>query len=99
MPRGVNGYKFSIQRQHYNQWRSEPSPVFLIRYCARTEKAYCLYLQPYFRANPRLFSGAAKSATILIPRANLFDATAVQYMHGRKGHILKQVNKTVVHVA
>jgi hypothetical protein len=99
LARKTTGYKFSIERKHYNQWRLEPLPVFLIRYCARTKTAFYLYLQPYFHANPKLFKPAATSATILIPRANALDANAVQYMHGRKADILRQLNKKVVHVA
>jgi len=95
----ATGYKFSIERKHFNQWQKEPSPVFLIRYCARTKRAYYLYLQPYFQANPSLFRSGVKSATIFIPQANTFDATAVKYMHGRKRHILKQLKQKVVHVA
>ena len=97
--RGTNGYKFSIERKHFSQWRNEPSPVFLIRYCAATKKAYYLYLQPYFKANPGLFKPKAKTATILIPRVNTFNAAAVRYMHGRKRHILKQLHGAIVHIA
>ena len=93
-----NGYKFSIHRKHYNLWRNEPAPVFLIRYCATTKRAYYLYLQPYFQAHGSLFKNGAKSATIFIPHSHTFDATAVKYMHERKRHILKQLNTTVVHV-
>lgn len=96
---GGSGFPFSIQRKHYNLWRREPSPVFLVRYCARTETAYYLYLQPYFDAHPLLFRQSAKSATILIPRANILDAQAVKYMHGRKRLILAKLQGTVVHVA
>jgi hypothetical protein len=95
----TNGYKFSIERKHFNKWRNEPSPVFLIRYCARTRKAFYLYLQPYFAANPKLFRLGAQSATILIPRVNTFDASAVKYMNGRKRHILRQLHQKVVHIA
>jgi hypothetical protein len=97
MSRGKRAYKFSIQRKHFNLWQHEPSPVFLIRYCAATRRAYYLYLQPYFQANLKRFSPTAKSATIFIPRTNFFDATAVQFMHARKNHILRQVKKANVH--
>jgi hypothetical protein len=91
------GYKFSILRKHYDQWRKEPSPVFLIRYCAKTRTAYYLYLQPYFDAHPSLFRRGRRSATILLPKANIFDAAAVRYMRERKRNILKQTQRTVVH--
>jgi hypothetical protein len=93
---GSRGYSFSILRKHYEQWRKEPSPVFLIRYCATSKRAYYLYLQPYFDARPSLFKRGRKSATIFIPKANLLDESAVRYMRERKRNILKQTEATIV---
>ena len=95
--RGTRSYPFAISRRHYNLWRNEAMPVFLVRYSARTGKAYWLYLQPYFQRHPNLFRRHQKSATILIPSRNVFDRDAVLYMADKKREAAREAFKAVRH--
>ena len=92
---GRSAFKFPISREHFNLWRNERMPVFLVRFCAARRQAYWLYLQPYFQSNPSVFRPGQKSATIYIPAENVFDAKAVRYMVERKREAARDANKAV----
>ena len=98
--RRKNAYAFSLSREHYNLWRGEPMPVFLIRYCQHRNSAYWLYLQAYFKSHPKLFkTRAQKSATVHIPTQNRLDAGTIKYMHAKKREAVRAANKVVRHQA
>jgi Domain of unknown function (DUF4365) len=95
---GKAAYTFSISRKHYALWRDEPMPVFLLRYCRHRNGAYWLYLQPYFRNNPKLFKKPnQKSATIYIPTTNKLDLDTIRYMRARKKEAVRAANQAVDH--
>jgi hypothetical protein len=97
---GTRSYPFQISRRHYNLWKNEIMPVFLVRYSARTARAYWLYLQPFFERHPNLFKRPSqKTAMILIPSARRFDAAAVEYMADRKREAAREALKVVKHKA
>jgi hypothetical protein len=86
---------FRIQMRHYNAWKHEPTPTFLVLYDAQRVKAYWLYLQASLpEARPR---EGAKSVTIRIPTANEFSARTVTYMQQRKAAILAQMGGLIKH--
>jgi hypothetical protein len=60
-------------------WANELDPVILIRYDAREDKAYWLYVQEYFRRVqwPRR-SGKASTVTVYIPADNVLDEAAIR---------------------
>jgi hypothetical protein len=80
LARGKQSYPFAISRRHFNLWKNELMPVFLICYAADTGMAFWLHLQRYFQAHPSLFSNARQSARIFVPAANLLDRDAVEFM-------------------
>jgi len=74
-------------------------PVFLILYDVRAERAYRQYVQGYFEAEPsRRPTETARSLTIRIPAANVFDATTVDYARERKQAVLDQLSGAIRHV-
>ena len=96
--KGTQSYAFSITRKHYNLWRDEPMPVYLIRYCRKRDVAYWLYLQPYFKKNPTLFRNSAqKTATILIPAQNRMTLKVVKEMQKKKQEAVRAANQAIDH--
>jgi Domain of unknown function (DUF4365) len=90
---------FSISIRDHNAWAAEPMPVFLILYDVRADRAYWQYVQGYFEADPsRRPKETARSVTIRIPAANVFDATTVDYARERKQAVLDQLSGAIRHV-
>jgi len=62
---------YDVDVRDYNLWASEPNPVYLILYHARTRRAFWLYFQRYLRedsaARPR---PGARSVRIAVPAGN-----------------------------
>lgn len=93
-----NAYAFSISRQHYNLWRDEPMPVFLVRYCRHRNCAYWLYVQPYFKNHPGLFkSPSQQSATIFIPVKNRLGGDTIRYMREKKQEAVRAASQAIDH--
>lgn len=61
-------------------WANELDPVILVRYDAREDKAYWLYVQEYFRQVqwPVVRSGKASTVTVHIPAGSVLDEAAIQ---------------------
>jgi hypothetical protein len=97
--RSAEGGFRSFSIRDYNAWAAEPMPVFLILYDVRADRTYWQYVQGYFEADPsRRPKETARSLTIRIPAANVFDATTVDYARGRKQAVLGQLSGAIRHV-
>ena len=60
-------------------WANELDPVILIRYDAREDKAYWLYVQDYFRrVQWPARNDRASTVTVHIPADNVLDETAIR---------------------
>jgi hypothetical protein len=78
-----------IDARHYELWKNELMPVFLIVYDARERKAFWLDVQRYISAEPsRQPKKGAKTFTVHIPLTNDFSGTTVDYMRERKAKVL-----------
>ena len=72
--------------------------MFLVLYDAGARKAFWLYVQEYFGAEPsRLPKRGAKSVTVRVPVANEFTEATVDYARQRKERILRQLEGRVKH--
>jgi hypothetical protein len=89
---------FVIDVKHYELWRREPMPVFLVVYDARQRKAYWLYVQEYLRSRKfRKPAKAARSCTFRIPVVNEFTEATVAYARDRKALVLAQIEGKIDH--
>ena len=94
----AKGVSFRIDIKDYRLWTLEPMPVFLIVYDTKQKVAYWLYVQHYFESVPSRKPGrTARSVQVIIPVANVVDASFVQYAQDRKDHVLSQLSKKIVH--
>ena len=96
--KGKLAYPFSISREHYNLWRYEPMPAYLVRYCHHLKRAYWLYLQAYFQKRRKLFKNKdQQTATIYIPMQNRLDAVTIKKMRAKKQEAVHAARKAIEH--
>jgi hypothetical protein len=89
---------FTIDVKHCSSWTRTSMPVFLVLYDASARKAFWLYVQEYFGAEPsRKPKRGAKSVTVRVPVANEFTEATVDYARQRKERILRQLEGRVKH--
>jgi hypothetical protein len=89
---------FRVDTAHYNAWTAEPLPVFLVLYDAQRQRAYWLYVQQYFNADPsRRPRAGAQSVTVHIPKDQRFSRHTVGLMRRCKEDILGQIEGVVHH--
>jgi hypothetical protein len=89
---------FVIGMKHYELWKREPMPVFLIVYDAGQRKAYWLYVQKHLRSRRfRKPAKAARSCTFRIPVVNEFSEATVAYARDRKALVLAQIEGKISH--
>jgi Domain of unknown function (DUF4365) len=89
---------FVIDVKHYELWRREPMPVFLIVYDASQRKAYWLYVQEYLRSRKfRRPAKAARTCTLRVPVVNEFGEATVAYARDRKALVLAQIEGKIEH--
>jgi hypothetical protein len=95
--RDGNFVRFEISAKDYNLWIAEGYPVFLIVYDSINKCAYWLYIQSYFKRNPRRKPGTKKTTTVRIPIGNEFSDVTVDYIRERKAAAHEQVLNKVSH--
>jgi hypothetical protein len=89
---------YPVSVEHFALWMSSPMPVFLVLYDAPQARAYWLYVQEYFGADPsRRPKAGAKTRTLRVPVANVFTAATVAYMRGRKAAVMAQIEGRLGH--
>jgi hypothetical protein len=89
---------FRLDSKHCALWTNELEPVFLVLYDAQARRAYWLYVQAYFAANPsRRPKKGVRTLTVHVPLANGFTEETVEYMRARKAAILAQFEKANHH--
>ena len=87
-----------IEAKHYNYWKDQPMPVFLILYDAKSARAYWLYVKEYLSAGSGKRPGKkAKSMTFRIPVENELTARTVDYMRERKTAVMQQMEGHIRH--
>lgn len=89
---------YSIERKHYNLWRKEPMPVFMILYHAKRKRAYWLYVQDYFALGNKPKKNS-NSLTVRVPVRNGVSRKTVTYIRSRKAAVLKSIEGNVQHEA
>ena len=89
---------FTIDVKHYELWTKELMPVFLVLYDARARKAFWLYVQEHFGADPaRRPKRGAKSVTVRVQVVNELTEGTVDYARQRKELILRQMEGRIQH--
>lgn len=89
---------FSLTAADYNLYSAETSPVFLIVFDAPLRRAYWLYVQQYFEANPaRRPKPGAASIRVRIPKANRVSRRWILYARRRKLAVRRQLAGVVRH--
>lgn len=89
---------FEIEVKHYNYWKEEPMPVFLILYDAVAARAYWIYVQESLSAGSgKRPAKRAKSMTLRVPVKNELTAGMIDYMRERKAAILQQLKGQIQH--
>lgn len=87
---------FRIERADLIRWLAEPMPVILVVYDAKNDRAWWLYIQQYFKAQPEfnLFR-AGKTIAIEIPIARRLDADAMQQFRQFRTNVITQLPETL----
>jgi Domain of unknown function (DUF4365) len=89
---------FEIEVKHYQYWKEQPMPVFLILYDAGAKRAYWLYVQEYLSAGSgKRPHKKAKSMTFRVPVKNELTAGTIDYMRERKTAIMQQMRGHIRH--
>lgn len=87
-----------LERADLLSWLKEPMPVFLVVYEAAQDRAYWMYLQPYFGTGrvPRSVR-LQTTATVHLPVENLLDDSAIERIAQIKRRILAQAQGAITH--
>lgn len=93
---GTGTLSFRLDRADLALWLAQPMPVILILYEARTDTAYWLYVQDYFRRRKdfNLFT-AGKTVTVAIPATNVVTPAAIRRFRRFRDRVLKQMRKVI----
>jgi hypothetical protein len=79
-----------IDVRHYELWKDELMPVFLVLYDAQERKAYWVHVQDYFATPSFKPKRGAKTFRLYLPVANEFTEQTVDEMRARKAEILAE---------
>jgi hypothetical protein len=79
-------------------WLSEPMPVILVVYDARTDQAYWLNVQEYFDRRRDELADMGRTVTVHIPLANLLNEPAVKEFARYRDDLLT-LRKRMMHEA
>ena len=89
---------FSVDLRDVRHWLQEIMPVIFVVYDAVKEKAYWLYVQPFFATRTRsLINKAQKKVAVSIPRRNVGGEAAVRRFAQFRDNVLEQTKGVITH--
>jgi len=77
-------------------WLGEPMPVILILYEAAGDKAYWLYVQPYFTGSRRI-RRVRVTVTVYLPGGQVVDKAAIRKFAEFRDAVLARIRRVVLH--
>jgi hypothetical protein len=85
LERSGTDYVFDLDIRDYNLWMMDRMPVVLVLFDASHRRAYWLYVQNYFRADPaRRPKARAKTIRVRVPAQQTVNRRAIARMRGLK---------------
>lgn len=95
---GGRAVECRLERSHLAHWLEEPMPFIVVRYDARKNIGYWLYLQAYFEARPDFdLARAPARVTVPIPCRNVVSRAAMRRFARYKNAVLAQVGGRIHH--
>lgn len=85
---------FRLDCRDLDYWLHAPSPVILVVYDAKAEKAYWLYVQAHFEADTSLKAWKTqRTITVKLPMENVVDKSAVLRFQRYNNDVMQQLGK------
>jgi len=77
-------FLFDLDKKDLEYWLHERNTIYLVLYDAKSDVAYILNLQKYFKENRILLKNINKFIRVYIPKDNKFTVETVQIMRNDK---------------
>jgi hypothetical protein len=93
-----DNFVFDVDLRDYTRWTREPMPVILILFDASKRRAYWVYVQRYFAADPsRKPRQGAQTVRVRVPKRQVVSRRAIKMMRAYKQGALEQLEGAMDH--
>jgi hypothetical protein len=89
---------YALDTRDLLHWLNEPTPVILVLYDGRADRAYWIYVQAYFsRAGAVRPGRGRRSVTVHLPIENVVDPTAMRQFARYRAAVQRQLRGAIRH--